>query len=73
MCSNACRRLTYLFRSLRPLVISLIPGQEKQLEKLKAMRVELQKEVRDTIDEFGPKLFDDYDDVRSLSIVYTLY
>lgn len=50
-------------RSLRPLVISLIPGQEKQLEKLKAMREELQKELRDTIDEFGPKIFEDYDDV----------
>jgi hypothetical protein len=53
-------------------VISLIPGQEKQLEKLKAMRVELQKEVRDTIDEFGPKIFDDYDDVSPRSLLKAL-
>jgi hypothetical protein len=53
-----------LSRSLRPLVISLIPGQEKQLDKLKEMRRQLQKEVSDTIDEFGPKLYEDFDDVR---------
>lgn len=52
------------FRSLRPLVISLIPGQEKQLDKLKEMRRQLQKEVSDTIDEFGPKLYEDFNDVR---------
>lgn len=51
------------FRSLRPLVISLIPGQEKQLDRLKKMRHELQKEVCETIDEFGPKLYEDFDDV----------
>ena len=56
--------LTDPSRSLRPLVISLIPGQEKQLNKLKEMRRELQKEVSDTIDEFGPKLYEDFDDVR---------
>jgi hypothetical protein len=41
----------------------LIPGQEKQLEKLKEMRLELQKEVCETIEEFGPKLYEDFDDV----------
>jgi len=46
------------------LVISLIPGQEKQLDKLKEMRLQLQKEVAETIDEFGPKLYEDFDDVR---------
>lgn len=41
----------------------MIPGQEKQLEKLKEMRLELQKEVCETIDEFGPKLYEDFDEV----------
>lgn len=41
----------------------MIPGQEKQLDRLKKMRHELQKEVCETIDEFGPKLYEDFDDV----------
>ena len=57
------RTLTVYPRSLRPLVISLIPGQEKQLEKLKRMRMALQKEVGETIEEFGPKLYEDFDEV----------
>lgn len=55
-----------VLKSLRPLVISLIPGQEKQLEGLKQMRRELQKEVCETIDEFGPKLYEDFEEWRML-------
>jgi glycerol-3-phosphate O-acyltransferase / dihydroxyacetone phosphate acyltransferase len=50
-------------RSLRPLVISLIPTQEKQMDKIKEMRRKLQKEVSETIEEFGPKLYEDFDEV----------
>ena len=57
------------YRSLRPLVIALIPGQEKQLEKLKEMRLELQKEVCETIEEFGPKLYEDFDDVSGYGLL----
>ncbi|KAG8800580.1 hypothetical protein FRC18_007989 [Serendipita sp. 400] len=55
-----------VLKSLRPLVISLIPTQDKQLDRLKAMRRELQKEVSETIEEFGPKLYEDFDDVSLL-------
>lgn len=55
-----------VLKSLRPLVISLIPGQERQLEKLKRMRMALQKEVAETIEEFGPKLYEDFDEWRML-------
>ncbi|KAG8835870.1 hypothetical protein FRC17_000420 [Serendipita sp. 399] len=55
-----------VLKSLRPLVISLIPMQDKQLDKLKEMRRELQKEVSETIEEFGPKLYEDFDEWRML-------
>ncbi|KAG8779630.1 hypothetical protein FRC20_002845 [Serendipita sp. 405] len=55
-----------VLKSLRPLVISLIPTQDKQLDRLKAMRRELQKEVSETIEEFGPKLYEDFDDWRMI-------
>lgn len=62
-----------ILRSLRPLIISLIPGQEKQLNKLKDMRRQLQKEVSETIEEFGPKLYEDFDDVRGYLSCRTLF
>ncbi|KZO91664.1 hypothetical protein CALVIDRAFT_541566 [Calocera viscosa TUFC12733] len=50
-----------VLRSLPPLVLSLLPGQQKRLNRLKAMRAELSNEVSDVISEFGPKLYDDFD------------
>jgi glycerol-3-phosphate O-acyltransferase/dihydroxyacetone phosphate acyltransferase len=51
-------------RSLRPLIVSLVPGQQKELNKAKKMREELQAEVSATIEEFGPKMHEDFDEVR---------
>lgn len=51
-------------RSLRPLVVALIPGQQRSLEKLKRMRQEVSNELVETINEFGPKMFEDFDEVR---------
>ncbi|KZT54280.1 hypothetical protein CALCODRAFT_473625 [Calocera cornea HHB12733] len=50
-----------VLKSLPPLVLSLLPGQQKRLNRLKAMRAELSNEVSDVISEFGPKLYDDFD------------
>ena len=58
------RILIDLPRSLRPLIVSLVPGQQKELNKAKKMREELQAEVSATIEEFGPKMHQDFDEVR---------
>lgn len=54
-----------LNRSLRPLVMALVPGQQKSLDKLKAKREELANEVAAIINEYGPRLYDDFDQVSS--------
>lgn len=51
-------------RSLRPLVVALIPGQQLSLDKLKRMREAVSNELAETINEYGPKMFDDFDEVR---------
>lgn len=53
-----------VLKSLRPLVISLMPGQHQYLERLKVTRQTLSNELMDIINEFGPKLFDDFDKNR---------
>ncbi|KAH7889725.1 glycerol-3-phosphate O-acyltransferase [Phlebopus sp. FC_14] len=55
-----------VLKSLRPLVVALIPGQQRDLDKLKAMRLRLANEVADVINEFGPKLYEDFDQFRIL-------
>lgn len=54
-------------RSLRPLIVALIPGQQRSLDKLKDMRLRLSNEVAALINEFGPKIYDDFDEVRFLT------
>lgn len=51
-------------RSLRPLVVSLFPGQQRLLNQLKQQRAALANELTDVINEFGPKLYEDFDQVR---------
>jgi len=53
-------------RSLRPLIVALVPGQKRSLDKLKAMRVQLSNEVAGLINDFGPTLYEDFNEVRSL-------
>jgi len=52
-----------VLKSLRPLIVALIPGQQRSLDKLKAMRLRLSNEVAALINEFGPKIYDDFDEV----------
>jgi hypothetical protein len=58
------RQLIWQRRSLRPLVMSLMPGQQQYLERLKVTRQTLSNELMDIINEFGPKLFEDFDKVN---------
>lgn len=53
-------------RSLPPLIIALIPGQSRSLDKLKAMRAQVTNELVEIVNHFGPKLYDDFDEVRVL-------
>ncbi|KAF8188418.1 glycerol-3-phosphate O-acyltransferase [Pholiota molesta] len=53
--------------SLPPLIIALFPGQQRSLDKLKADRINLANQVASLINDFGPKLYDDFDEVRCLT------
>ncbi|THH06772.1 hypothetical protein EW145_g3859 [Phellinidium pouzarii] len=55
-----------ILKSLRPLVIALFPGQQRSLDRLKKMRIGLSNELTEVINEFGPKLWDDFDHWRIL-------
>lgn len=55
-----------VLKSLRPLVVALVPGQQQYLTKLKQMRQELSNELVEVINEFGPQLYDDFDKWRIL-------
>jgi hypothetical protein len=66
------RETNKLHRSLRPLIIALIPGQQRSLDKLKTTRLRLANEVAAVINEFGPKLYDDFDEVSFCIIRRTL-
>lgn len=55
-----------VLKSLRPLIVALIPGQQRSFDKVKAMRVRLSNEVAEVINEFGPKIYDDFDQFRIL-------
>lgn len=44
-------------------MIALIPGQQRSLDKLKAMRQKLAEEVVELINDFGPRLYADFNEV----------
>ena len=54
---NGCKR------SLPPLIVALVPGQQRSLDKLKTMRVQLSNEVAGLINNFGPQLYEDFNEV----------
>ncbi|KAF8628468.1 hypothetical protein AX15_003980 [Amanita polypyramis BW_CC] len=55
-----------VLKSLRPLVITLVPGQQRSLNKLKTMRKQLADEVAKLINDFGPRLYADFNESRIL-------
>ncbi|GAB7365930.1 hypothetical protein MBLNU230_g7258t1 [Neophaeotheca triangularis] len=56
-----------IFKSLRPLVLSLNPSSSNSLVKLRARREWLVENVTDLINELGPELFPDFDHQRIVS------
>lgn len=54
-------------KSLPPLLLSVWPGNQRQVRKLKEMREELSNDINDVIAEFGPKLFDNFENSRYFS------
>ncbi|TFK54916.1 glycerol-3-phosphate O-acyltransferase [Heliocybe sulcata] len=55
-----------VLKSLRPLVVALVPGQQRMLDKVRETRQRLSNELADTINEFGPKLYNDFNKDRIL-------
>ncbi|KAJ6598160.1 hypothetical protein DFH09DRAFT_1303974 [Mycena vulgaris] len=55
-----------VLKSLPPLIAALIPGHQRSLDKLKAMRVQLSNEVSDLINDLGPNLYEDFNEWRIL-------
>jgi len=55
-----------VLKSLRPLIVALLPGQQKSLDKLKAQREYLANEVAAMINDYGPKIYEEFDKFRIL-------
>jgi len=56
-----------IFKSLRPLVLSLNPSSANSLEKLRKRREELSVEVTEIINTLGPEVFPDFEETRILA------
>ncbi|WWD17819.1 hypothetical protein CI109_102262 [Kwoniella shandongensis] len=53
-------------KSLRPLFLSVWPGNQREVNKLRDMREGLANEISEVIDEFGPKLYENFQRARIL-------
>lgn len=53
-----------IFKSIRPLVLSLNPSSSNTLVQLRERRARLQAEITEIVDELGPELFPDFDKQR---------
>jgi hypothetical protein len=45
-----------------------VPGQQRSLESAKRMREQLSNELASLINDFGPKIYSDFNEVRLLFI-----
>lgn len=52
-----------VYKSLRPLLLSL-SGDQKQLERVRKMRSELQAELHAVIEEYAPKIWENFEQTR---------
>ncbi|PTB68896.1 hypothetical protein BBK36DRAFT_1207107 [Trichoderma citrinoviride] len=53
-----------IFKSLRPLVLCLVPASDFNIHKLKQRRAELSAQVTDLINTLGPEMFPDFEKTR---------
>ena len=56
-----------IFKSLRPLMLSLNPTSANTLQKLREKRAQLSREVTDVINTLGPEMFPDFDSTRIIA------
>lgn len=56
-----------VFKSLRPLFLSLLPGSQKELDNLRRTREDMSNELSELIDEYGPQLWENYHKSRFVS------
>ena len=56
-----------IFKSLRPLLLSLNPTKANSLEKIRKRREELSVEVTEVINTLGPEVFPDFEETRLLA------
>ena len=54
-------------KSLRPLVLSLIPHKGSMMSRLREQRAKLVEQVTDVINELGPELYPDFDRQRLIT------
>ncbi|KAF8929071.1 hypothetical protein BGZ47_001287 [Haplosporangium gracile] len=55
-----------IFKSIRPLFLSIIPGEENTINELRRARSELQRTITDLINELAPEIYPDFDSTRIL-------
>ncbi|KAG0347113.1 hypothetical protein BG004_000051 [Podila humilis] len=55
-----------IFKSIRPLFLSIIPGEENTITELRKSRHELQKTITLLINELAPEIYPDFDSKRIL-------
>lgn len=56
-----------IFKSLRPLLLSLNPTSANTLHKLRETRATLSREVTEVINTLGPEMFPDFDSTRIIA------
>lgn len=56
-----------IVKSLRPLILSLIPSSANTLNKLRSTREKLSAEVTEVINTLGPEMFPDFDSSRIIA------
>ncbi|KAG0201575.1 hypothetical protein BGX33_010240 [Mortierella sp. NVP41] len=55
-----------IFKSIRPLFLSIIPGEENTIDDLRKARSELQRTITNLINELAPEIYPDFDSTRIL-------
>ncbi|OUM61425.1 hypothetical protein PIROE2DRAFT_66406 [Piromyces sp. E2] len=56
-----------LYKSLQPLFLACLPDGRRETEKLRMERLSLQREINQLIDEYGPRLIENFDSIRLVS------
>jgi hypothetical protein len=60
-------------RSLRPLIVTLVPGQQHSLNHLKQTRIMLADELADVVNTFGPRYYEGFDGVSPILVARCMY